>query len=200
MMCVCSFGVFVPAWAEEYGWSRTSINGVLTVGQVVGFLANPLVGGIVDSRGPRLVGAVSAGLVGLGFAAVAMCSDLWQIYAAYMVISFGYPGAGTGLVSAKVLGAWFPETRGRVMGMVATGNNLGGLATSQLATGILVAVPPPPCTLSPRGCALAAGSCLLAGSCRVFRHSDASAGASLLGDRARPAIGLSHPAYIREQG
>ena len=28
-----SFGVFVPAWADEYGWSRVAINGVLTTGR-----------------------------------------------------------------------------------------------------------------------------------------------------------------------
>ena len=42
------------------------------------------------------------------------------------------------MVAGKLLAAWFPQ-RGRVMGIVAAGNNIGGLAMSQLATGMLVA-------------------------------------------------------------
>ena len=37
----------------------------------------------------------------------------------------------------QVISAWFGKERGRVMGIVAAGNNIGGLAMSQLATGLL---------------------------------------------------------------
>ena len=72
------------------------------------------------------MGSLSALFVGLGFVMVALSGGaLWCLYLAYVLISVGYPGAGTGLVTGKIIGAWFPETRGRVMGMVATGNNIG---------------------------------------------------------------------------
>jgi len=134
-----SFGVFIPAWDSEYGWSRTAINGVLITGQVIAFALSPLSGWAVDKHGPRIVGAISAALVSLGFVGVGLSSSLWHLYLSFVLINFGYPGAGTGLVTTKIIGAWFHEARGKVMGLIASCNNLGGLTMSQLATAVLLA-------------------------------------------------------------
>jgi sugar phosphate permease len=42
--------------------------------------------------------------------------------------------------AGKMVGLWFPKTRGRVMGAVVAGNNFGGVTMPPLAAGIIAAV------------------------------------------------------------
>ncbi len=131
-----AFGIFVKPLAEEFGWSRTQINVGLSF-SAVGGLLSPLVGRAMDRYGARIVIAVSLALMSLTFLARPFITELWQFYVLSAIQFAGFPGAAA-LPAARLVGIWFPKTRGRMMGITATGANFGGLVMPAL-TGYVVA-------------------------------------------------------------
>ena len=126
-----AFGVFVEPLEEEFGWTRTQINAVLSFSAVAA-LSGPFVGRIMDQVGTRPVMAFSLALLGLSYALRPFMTQLWHWYALGIVQALGFPGA-TILPAGKLVGLWFERTRGRMMGLATMGNNFGGLTMAPLA-------------------------------------------------------------------
>jgi len=118
------FGMFVEPLEQEFGWTRTQINLSLSIGLISGLLS-PLVGWGVDKYGSRVIMTVSLVIVGASFFLRAGMTELWQWYALSALLAVGFPG--TFLPIGKLVGTWFPATRGRMMGTAITGNNVFGL-------------------------------------------------------------------------
>ena len=126
-----AFGVFIEPLEDEFGWSRTQINTALTFG-VASALISPLIGRWLDRFGSRPVMVGSLAFVAAGFFIYAGMTTLWQFYAASLLLYLGLPGA-TMIPSGRLISIWFASTRGRMMGLVTAGNNLGGLTMVPLA-------------------------------------------------------------------
>ncbi len=118
------FGMFVEPLEQEFGWTRTQINLSLSIGLISGLLS-PIVGWVVDKYGSRTIMTVSLMIVGTSFFGRAGMTELWQWYALSAMLAVGFPG--TFLPVGKLVGTWFPATRGRMMGTAITGNNAFGL-------------------------------------------------------------------------
>ena len=127
-----AFGVFIEPLENEFGWSRTQINTALTFG-VASALISPLIGRWLDRFGSRPVMVGSLVLVAAGFFIYGGMTTLWQFYAASFLLYLGLPGA-TMIPSGRLISIWFASTRGRMMGFVTAGNNLGGLTMVPLAS------------------------------------------------------------------
>ncbi len=127
-----AFGVFIDPLEDHFGWSRTQINSALTFG-VASALISPLIGRLLDRFGSRPVMAGSLALVAAGFSAIAGMTELWHFYAGSLLLYLGLPGAMI-LPTGRLISIWFPATRGRMMGFVMAGENVGGLAMVSLAT------------------------------------------------------------------
>ncbi len=134
-MAQYSFGEFAGPLQEQFGWSQTEINLSLTFAFISGILA-PFVGRLSDRYGTRPVMFFSLLSIALGFALRPLISELWHWYLFSALVYAGFPGA-TVLPSGKMVGLWFPETRGRVMGAVTAGNNFGGVTMPALAATII---------------------------------------------------------------
>lgn len=96
----------------------------MSIGLIAGLLA-PLAGWILDRHGARLVMTASLGIVAVAFFLRAGMTELWQWYALSALLAVGMPG--TFMPVGKLIGTWFPKTRGRMMGTAITGNNVFGL-------------------------------------------------------------------------
>ena len=79
---------------------------------------------------------MSVALISAGLLLRPLISELWHWYFFHALVFAGMPGA-TVLASGKVVGMWFPITRGRMMGVVTAGNNFGGLTMVPLAALVL---------------------------------------------------------------
>ena len=134
-MAQYSFGEFAGPLREEFGWSQTQLNLSLTFGFISGILA-PFVGRLSDSYGTRPVMFVSLLLIATGFALRPLISELWHWYLFSSLVYAGFPGA-TVLPSGKMVGIWFPDKRGTMMGAVTAGNNFGGMTMPPLAAAII---------------------------------------------------------------
>jgi MFS family permease len=133
-----AFGEFSGPLREQFGWSQTQLNLSLAFSFVSGLLA-PFVGNLTDRIGIRPVMFVSILLIALGFLLRPFISELWHWYLFSGLVYAGMPGA-TIMPAGKMVGLWFPKTRGRVMGAVVAGNNFGGVTMPPLAAGIIAAL------------------------------------------------------------
>ena len=132
-----AFGEFSAPLRAHFGWSQTALNLSLTLAVVSGALA-PFLGRAMDRWGARPVTVISLLLVAAGFLLRPLIDSLWQWYLFSALVYAGFPGATT-LPAGKLVGLWFPATRGRVMGAVTAGNNVGGLTIPPLAAAMIAA-------------------------------------------------------------
>jgi len=133
-----SFGEFAGPLREQFGWTQTQLNLSLAFSFISGIIA-PFMGGLSDRAGIRPVMFGSLILIAIGFALRPFITELWHWYLFSALVYAGFPGA-TLLPAGKVVGLWFPKTRGRVMGAVVAGNNFGGMTMPPLAAGIIAVV------------------------------------------------------------
>ncbi|MBT3941170.1 MAG: MFS transporter [Chloroflexi bacterium] len=130
-----AFGVFIIPLEEEFGWSRTEINISLTLSAFMGILS-PFAGRLMDKHGARPVMIVSMILMIIGFFLRSIMTDLWQFYAFSALIFIATPGASM-LPVGRLVGLWFPTIRGRMMGIIASGNNFGGMLSVPIITAVI---------------------------------------------------------------
>jgi MFS family permease len=131
-----AFGVFIIPLEDEFGWSRTQINISLTLSAFMGILA-PFVGRLMDKHGARPIMIVSLIVMIVGFFLRAVMTELWQFYAFSALIFIATPGASM-LPVGRLVGLWFATTRGRMTGLIASGNNFGGMIAVPIITAVIV--------------------------------------------------------------
>ena len=136
-MAQYAFGEFAEPLQEEFGWSQTEVNLSLTFAFVSGLFA-PFIGRLSDRYGTRPVMFWSLVVISAGFVLRPLISELWHWYLFSAMVYIGFPGA-TVMPAGKMVGIWFPETRGRVMGAVTAGNNFGGVTMPAFAAVIISA-------------------------------------------------------------
>ncbi len=136
-MAQYAFGVFAEPLETEFGWTRAQLNGGLSIAFVSGLLA-PFLGRLLDRVGTRPILVASLLLVAAGFLLRPLMSQLWHWYLFNALVYTGYPGT-TLLAQGKLVGIWFPKTTGRMIGLVTSGNNFGGLTMTYLAVFLVAA-------------------------------------------------------------
>ena len=132
-----AFGEFVGPLRDSFGWTQTQLNLSLTLAAVSGLLS-PFIGRAVDRWGARPVASISLACISMGFLIRPFMSAPWHWYVASAFTYAGFPGA-TVFPAGTLVGLWFPSIRGRVMGAVTAGNNVGGLTMAPLAAVVIAA-------------------------------------------------------------
>lgn len=119
---------FVDPLINEFGWSRSLVSSLYSIGTLFAGLAMPWMGRMTDKYGHRKLLPLVA--VGLAF------SCLWMsqvaapamLFVGFMLIRFLGQGSMT-LVSSTVVPQWFRTMRGRAMSLAALG---GAISTAAL--------------------------------------------------------------------
>lgn len=113
-------GIFIEPLEAEFGWSRTTIAGALTVGTLVGAGLSPLIGVLMDRYGGRYFMPVAMTICGVSLILLSMIDSVWQFY-----LLFGTGRAiVTGIIDLAVIvtiSNWFIRGRGRAMGLMMVG-------------------------------------------------------------------------------
>ncbi|MBF0278167.1 MAG: MFS transporter [SAR324 cluster bacterium] len=130
-----SFGLFIAPLAETFAWSRTALSASASFAALSGLTA-PFLGRALDKYGARPVLLGSLTVMGAGFVMRPWMSELWHWYALSLLQFVCFAGT-TSLPAGKLVAAWFPHARGRVMGIAAIGNNFGGLTVPFTVTLIM---------------------------------------------------------------
>lgn len=140
------FGAFFDPIIEQFGWSRALTAGAMSLQRTESGAISPFVGWFIDKFGPRNVMLFGTFLTALGFILLSRIQELWQFYAAFLVLTLGL-SFGTFLIVTTAVANWFVENRSKALSFTMAGSGLGGIlvpvviwliATTDWRTGLVV--------------------------------------------------------------
>ncbi len=140
------FGAFFDPIVEQFGWGRALTAGAMSLQRTESGAVSPFVGWFIDKFGPRNVMLFGTALTTLGFILLSMIQELWQFYAAFLVLTLGL-SFGTFLVVTTTVANWFVESRSKALSFTMAGSGIGGvlvpvviwlIATTNWRTGLVV--------------------------------------------------------------
>ena len=138
LMSVCVFqgmGTFLVSLERHFNWSRTQLSGAFSVARLEGAMLGPLEGYLIDRLGSRLMILIGYTIMGVGFLLFSQIQNLWQFYAAYLVVSLG-SGLGGWLAVISLINKWFIRRRSFAMAATMSGIHFGGFLVPVLALGL----------------------------------------------------------------
>jgi len=112
-------------WTTEFGWTKSSISGIMTVTLV--FMAGlaPLVGYAIDRSGPRVILTGGLVMVGASSAVLAGMDSMLAFIIGFAVLgAFGFGLVATHAVSSAVARS-FDVGQGRAVGIATSGSTAG---------------------------------------------------------------------------
>jgi MFS family permease len=134
-----SFPVFVPALEHAFSANRGEVTIIYSFALGVGGISGPINGWILDRLGLRVLTVFGMSLAAAATFLASQATALWQLYATIGVM-LGFGGAAvSGVLSASLLGRWFPARRlgvGLAVAWSATG--VGTMVTIPLAQSMIV--------------------------------------------------------------
>jgi MFS family permease len=120
-----SYTVFLLAFIAEFGWTRAESSLAYSVGQLVGGMSAPLVGGLVDRIGTRRCVLLGGSLLTIGLYGSAHADALWQVVFLYgVVMTLGANCLGL-LVFVPLLSGLFIRQRGMAVSVLQSANGFG---------------------------------------------------------------------------
>jgi MFS family permease len=122
-----NFGLFIKPMGDELGIGRAVFGWAQTARQVASAVTSPLVGGILDRFGARVLLAVAAAITGGAIVLLGFVEHGWQLIALFTLMGVvGLSGAGA-LVTTVPVAKWFVRRRGRAMSFVSLGIPVGAV-------------------------------------------------------------------------
>ena len=123
--------VWSPVLRNVFGWTAGQMSWAFEVTRIEGGLLGPVEGLMIEKFGPRRMVFVGMTIVGAGFVLFSQVRELWQLYAAFFIISLGV-ALGAWLPMMTVINHWFIRHKTRAMSMVMEGFALGGIVVPLL--------------------------------------------------------------------
>ena len=123
--------IFVNPFTEEFGWSRTEVSAVTSVGAILGATLAPFSGRLVDRIGSRWVLTLGGTLVVVACVYLASVQTLLGFYVGYTIART----ADQGLIkigAAPSVGKWFQRYRGRAIALVFFSGSAGIMVMAPL--------------------------------------------------------------------
>jgi sugar phosphate permease len=127
---VATLSIFVDPLTREFGWSRTALSGAVSLAGVLAALAAPVIGRVLDRRGPRLVlcAAVLINAAALALLSLTPCLLVFYLLFCIARLNWAVP-FDLGIYGA--LSNWF-VTRRALAASIATMAQMAGLVAMPL--------------------------------------------------------------------
>jgi len=135
---VNAFGVFLPVWSGEFGWSRAEVSLALSLGISAFGLPSLLFGIAVNKFGARFTIVVGNLLAAVGLASLYFIDALWQLYLIYIFIGIT-AGFGGYIPCTTIANNWFMKKRSLAMSVITAAAGAGGLFYPPLTTALIKA-------------------------------------------------------------
>jgi MFS family permease len=134
-----SFPVFVPALEHAFSANRGDVTIIYSFALGVGGISGPINGWILDRLGLRVLTVFGMCLAAAATFLASHATALWQLYATIGVM-LGFGGAAvSGVLSASLLGRWFPARRlGVALAVAWSATGVGTMVTIPLAQSMIV--------------------------------------------------------------
>ena len=117
-------GVFFRPIQDEMGWSALTLSIGFVGGTIVGGFASPWVGRRLDRNGGRAVIVTAGAVIALGMVGLSRMTEPWHFWLLFGAAR-GAAGGGVALGTMVGLASWHVRRRGRVIGMIGTGQRTG---------------------------------------------------------------------------
>ena len=128
-----SEAVYFNALLVHFQRSATYTAAVFSAAGLVGALAAPFLGVLLDRWGARVLFPLAGFCILFGWFASSFATDLWQLFFFYSI----FAGIGQTAISSfsmtATLAPWFPDSRGRMLGLADSGNPIGQAIFAPLA-------------------------------------------------------------------
>jgi MFS family permease len=128
-----AYTVFLLAFIADFAWSRAQASLAYSVGQVVGGVSAPLVGGLVDRLGPMRMVLLGGCLLTLGLVGSAMATSLWQMVFLYGVVMTLGSGCIGMVVFVPLVSRLFVAQRGLAISILQSANGFGRAVSAPVA-------------------------------------------------------------------
>ena len=122
-----STGALIEPIEDDFGWSRATTSGAVTLNLVIYGLTAPFAAALMEKFGIRRVVSASLALVAVGSGLTLVMTEPWQLW-----LLWGFAvGIGTGALAlvfgAIVANRWFVRHRGLVVGVFSAASSTGQL-------------------------------------------------------------------------
>lgn len=121
---VAPLSIFIVPMTTEFDWSRTSLSGAVSLGGLLGAFISPILGRLVDRRGPRLILVVSTLVIAGACFALAGTESLLAFYIAFAIGRMTFLGP-MDIGPTAAMAKWFVRQRARAMSFMSLGHYVG---------------------------------------------------------------------------
>jgi MFS family permease len=132
-----AFSLLFPPILDEFGWERGVTAGAFSLGFMLSALCGPLLGRLMDRKGPRLVVSLGVVLVGTGMALAARIREVWHLYATLGALVAGGSLAVAYTGQSLYLPNWFVRKRGLAIGIAFSGAGIGSIVLLPWMQGLI---------------------------------------------------------------
>jgi MFS family permease len=122
-----AFSLVFPPIVDEFGWDRGLAAGAFSFGFLVSALMSPVVGRMMDRRGPRFVIEIGVVLTAAGLLAATQIESPWQLYATLGVLVGAGANCMTFTAQSQYLPNWFVRRRALAIGIAFSGAGIGAI-------------------------------------------------------------------------
>jgi len=118
--------VYLAELQRLHGWPTALVSTASTLSFLLGSLLAVFTNDAMAWMGPRRVLLLGLAALTASTTLLAFVATPWQLFAAYILMSFGWAGMGTVAV-ATILSAWFDRRRGLAISLAFNGATCGGI-------------------------------------------------------------------------
>lgn len=122
-----AFSLLMPPLIDEFGWDRGLAAGAFSFGFLVSAILSPIVGRVMDARGPRIVILTGVLLMTAGLFLARSIERPWQLYATLGVLVGGGANMMTYTAHSQFLPNWFVRRRGLAISIAFSGVGVGAI-------------------------------------------------------------------------
>ncbi len=122
-----AFSLLMPPLINEFGWDRGLAAGAFSFGFLVSAVLSPIVGRVMDARGPRIVIMTGVVLMTAGLFLAPYIERPWHLYATLGVLVGGGANLMTYTAHSQFLPNWFVRRRGLAISIAFSGVGVGAI-------------------------------------------------------------------------
>src|SRR3954467_9165357 len=128
--------VYLAELTRLYGWPPSLIAGASTATYLLNAFLVIFTSNALARFGARRFVLFGVASLALAIVLLALARDPWQVYAAYLVMSFGWLRLGL-VTIPSIIAQWFTRKRGLAISLALNGASFGGIVVAPALVGLI---------------------------------------------------------------
>lgn len=185
-------GIVMMSLEQEFGWSRATISGAISLNLLLFGFAGPFLGRLMDLYGTKKVCSITLMLSVLGTGGSAFMLESWQMYLLWGLLVGAGSGGTSMIMGSTLINRWFYKHRGLALGILGAAFSSGQLVFTPILMYINVHDGWRAATLV---IALALGLVVLPLAAKFLKNDPAAKGLNPFGDNGGHAVAVKPDRY-----